>query len=86
MKQKLEEIRQKALAKIAESDTPDKLNEVRVAILGKKGELTEVLKSMKDVSPEDRPKVGQLVNDTRAEIEKVLEEQSIRLPFFSETD
>ena len=30
---------------------------------------------MKDVSPEDRPKVGQLVNDTRAEIEKVLEEK-----------
>ena len=49
MKEKLEEIKQKALARIAESDTPDKLNEVRVAILGKKGELTEVLKSMKDV-------------------------------------
>ena len=79
MKEKLEEIRQKALAKIAESDTPDKLNEVRVAILGKKGELTEVLKSMKDVSPEDRPKVGQLVNDTRAEIEKVLEETKAKL-------
>jgi phenylalanyl-tRNA synthetase alpha chain len=74
MKDKLDEIRRIALEKIEESDTLDKLNEVRVSILGKKGELTEVLKSMKDVSPEDRPKVGQLVNEARAEIEKKLED------------
>ena len=79
MKEKLDEIRAKALGKIEESDTLDKLNEVRVNILGKKGELTEVLKSMKDVSPEDRPKIGQLVNDTRAEIEKRLEETRAKL-------
>ena len=43
----------------------NKLNEVKVAYLGKKGELTAILKSMKDVAPEDRPKVGQMVNVTR---------------------
>ena len=41
--------------------------------MGKKGQLTEVLKGMKDVAPEDRPKVGQLVNDTRKIIEEKME-------------
>lgn len=74
MKEKLDQIREQALAQIKASDTAEKLNEIRVNILGKKGELTNVLKSMKDVAPEDRPKVGQMVNDARAEIEAVLEE------------
>ena len=39
-----------------------------------KGELTAVLKGMKDVAPEERPKVGQLVNETRAAIEELLDE------------
>ncbi len=73
MKERLEKIRQEALKQIEESDALEKLNDVRVNFLGKKGELTAVLKSMKDVSAEDRPKVGQLVNETRQEIEKVLE-------------
>ena len=74
MKEKLEQIKAQALAQIEASDALDKLNEVRVNVLGKKGELTAVLKSMKDVSPEERPKVGQMVNETREEIEKVLDE------------
>lgn len=79
MKEKLEQIRAKALEQITlmesgeASAALEKLNEVRVNMLGKKGELTAVLKGMKDVAPEDRPKVGQLVNDTRAEIEEALE-------------
>ena len=56
------------------SDGLAKLNDVRVAVLGKKGELTAVLKSMKEVAPEDRPKVGQWVNETRQEIENKLDE------------
>ncbi len=74
MKEALNAIRQQAMDQIKEATSPEKLNEIRVAILGKKGELTNILKSMKDVAPEDRPKVGQMVNDTRAEIENVLEE------------
>lgn len=73
MKEKLEQIKAEALRQIEASDALEKLNEVRVNFLGKKGELTAVLKGMKDVAPEDRPKVGQLVNETREEIEKVLE-------------
>lgn len=74
MKAKLEQIKEQALAQIKNCDSAEKLNEIKVGILGKKGELTSVLKSMKEVAPEDRPKVGQLVNETRQEIEKVLEE------------
>lgn len=79
MKAKLEQIREQALSQIMASDTTEKLNEVRVSILGKKGELTSVLKSMKDVAPEDRPKVGQWVNETREEIERVLDEAKTKM-------
>ena len=78
-KEKLEKIRQEALAKIAETNALDKLNDIRVSYLGKKGELTEVLKGMKDVAAEERPKVGQLVNDTRNIIEEKLEEMKSKL-------
>ena len=74
MNEKLEKIRQEALARIEQSGGLEKLEEVRVAYLGKKGELTEVLKGMRDVAPEDRPRVGQLVNEARAAIEKRLDE------------
>ncbi len=73
MKEKLEQIKAEALKQIEESNGLEKLNEIRINYLGKKGELTAVLKSMKDVSAEDRPKVGQMVNEAREEIEKVLE-------------
>lgn len=74
MRDKLEQIKAEALKQIEASDALEKLNDVRVNFLGKKGELTAVLKSMKDVAPQDRPQVGQLVNETREEIEKVLEQ------------
>ena len=79
MKDKLQAIREEAMKQIEQSDALEKLNDVRVAFLGKKGELTAVLKSMKDVAPEDRPKVGQMVNETRAAIEEVLDETKKKL-------
>ena len=75
MRDRLNKIIEDALSSIDSSDYLDKLNEIRVAYLGKKGELTSVLKSMKDVAPEDRPKVGAMVNDARKEIEQKLEEK-----------
>lgn len=74
MKEKLRQIRENALNAIENSEGLSGLNDVRVAFLGKKGELTAVLKGMKNVSPEERPLVGQLVNETRESIEKKLEE------------
>ena len=79
IKEKLQAILEHAIADIEASDALDKLNDVRVNVLGKKGELTAVLKGMKDVAPEDRPKVGQLVNDARANIESKLEEAKTKL-------
>lgn len=73
MKDKLKKIMDDAISQIDNSEQLEKLNEIKVAFLGKKGELTSVLKSMKDVAPEDRPKVGQMVNETRAIIEEKLE-------------
>ena len=79
MKDQLEKIKEDALKQIEASDALEKLNEIRVVYLGKKGELTSVLKSMKDVPPEERPKVGQMVNDARAIIENRLEEAKASL-------
>ena len=79
MKEKLEQIKAEAIRQINESDALDRLNDVRVNFLGKKGELTAVLKSMKDVAPEERPKVGQMVNETRAAIEEILEESKQKM-------
>ena len=74
MKENLQNIKEEALKAIEAADMPEKLNDVRVKFLGKKGELTAVLKGMKDVLPEERPMIGQLVNDTRAAIENLIEE------------
>ncbi|MBE5843762.1 MAG: phenylalanine--tRNA ligase subunit alpha [Butyrivibrio sp.] len=79
MKEQLDKIRESALKQINETEGLDVLNDIRVNVLGKKGELTSILKSMKDVAPEDRPKVGQMVNEVREEIEKTLEETKTRL-------
>ncbi len=73
MKEKLQGITEQTLVKIDAATEIAELNDIKVAVLGKKGELTQVLKSMKDVAPEDRPKVGQMVNDARSEIEDKLE-------------
>ncbi len=75
MKEKLDQILERALGEINSSDKLEKLNDIKTAFLGKKGELTAVLKGMKDVAPEDRPKVGQMVNETREKIESVLEKK-----------
>lgn len=79
MKEKLAKLREEVLAQIETAGNLERLNEVRVGVLGKKGALTELLKGMKDVAAEDRPKVGQMVNEVRAEIEKALEIEKSRL-------
>ena len=79
MKEKLTQIKAEALKQIEASEQLERLNEIRVNYLGKKGQLTAVLKGMKDVAPEDRPKVGQMVNETREEIEKVLEASKVKM-------
>ena len=79
MTEKLRELRERALSQIKEGVTPEKLEEARVAFLGKKGELTAMLKSMKELSAEERPKFGQAVNELRDELEHVIEEAQTRM-------
>ena len=69
MKDKLEVIKHSAIASIETADSLAVLEELRVQYLGKKGELTAVLRNMKDLSSEERPIIGQLTNEVRAEIE-----------------
>ena len=79
MKDRLQKIREEAIQKIQSSENLDKLNEIKVSVLGKKGALTEVLKGMKDVAAEERPRIGQMVNDTRAAIEEKIDEMRSKL-------
>lgn len=74
VKERLDAIVSDAMDRIGSAEDLNTLNDVRISILGKKGELTAVLKGMKNVAPEDRPKVGQMVNDARSAIEKRMEE------------
>jgi len=75
MKQQLESIRLQALESLEAAQTPAALEELRVKLLGKKGELTAVLKQMGKLSPEERPVMGQLANSVRADIEAKLEDR-----------
>ena len=74
MKEKLNAIVSEAMAQLEKVEELDILNNIRVNYLGKKGELTSVLKSMKDVAPEDRPVVGQMVNDARVKLESKIDD------------
>ena len=75
MKEQLELIKVNALAALESAETPAALEELRVKLLGKKGELTAVLKMMGKLSAEERPVMGQLANTVRAEIEAKLEQR-----------
>ena len=70
MQQKLEEIRVAVKAALEQAQDAGAVDEIRIRFLGKKGELTSILKQMGGLSPEERPKMGQLANEIRADIEK----------------
>ena len=76
MKEQLEAIRKSALESIAGTQSGAELEALRVKYLGKKGELTAVLKQMGKLSPEERPVMGQMANEVRAELEKAIEAQA----------
>ena len=79
MKAQLEAIRSAALEAITAAGSAAELDAVRVQYLGKKGELTAVLKQMGKLSPEERPIMGQVANDVRAALEQAIETQSSAL-------
>jgi phenylalanyl-tRNA synthetase alpha chain len=73
MKEKLEALRESAVAQIQEAKDLKVLDELRVKILGKKGELTEVMKGMKDLTKEERPVIGKVTNEVKDAINTALE-------------
>ena len=79
MKEKLQSIRELAEQAMAASKDARELDAIRVKYLGKKGEVTALMKNMRNLAPEERPAFGQLVNDLRASIEAGLAENKARL-------
>lgn len=75
MKEQLKAISGAAADAFRRADKLEKLEELRVRFLGKKGELTAVMKGMGKLSPEERPVIGQLANEVRSRIEQALEEK-----------
>jgi phenylalanyl-tRNA synthetase alpha chain len=75
LKETLEQLKKDALAKIESTTNLENLNEIRIQVLGKKGSMTEVLRGMKDLSPEMRPVVGGLANEIRDLLTGELEEK-----------
>ncbi len=79
MKEQLQKIKEKASAEIAAMSDAKALEDLRVKILGKKGELTAILKQMGQLSAEERPVIGQLANDVRTALEAAISEKSAAL-------
>src|SRR5271154_6967870 len=69
MKEQLVEIRTRALRELADDATQDQIEAVRVRVLGRSGELTEIMRRMPEVAREERPAVGRLVNEIKNEVE-----------------
>ena len=75
MKEQIEKIKSNAIEEIAKITDLKSLNELKVKFLGKKGELTSVLRGMGALEPEERPVIGSLVNEVRDELESLISEK-----------
>jgi phenylalanyl-tRNA synthetase alpha chain len=76
MKEELEKLKNEALSALSTAAELNALEGIRVRFLGKKGEITAILKQMGGLSAEERPVIGQLANDIRSEIEEAIEKAS----------
>ena len=79
MKEQIEKIKLQSINEIQNASNLKELEEARVKYLGKKGELTIVLRGMKDLSKEERPIIGNLVNEVKKEVENLIEEKEEKL-------
>lgn len=76
MKEELEALKNQALEELTKVDSLDLLKDLKVKYLGKKGPMTEILRGMGKLAAEERPKIGQIVNDIKTELQKVVEEKA----------
>lgn len=79
MKERLKELTARTIEKIAAVSGAEELNDIRVAILGKKGELTAILKGMKDVPDQEKPELGRIVNEARQTIEAAIKKAETKI-------
>ncbi len=79
MVEELTQLKEEVVSKIASTEDLKQLNEVRVAYLGKKGPITDLLKGMGKLPAEERPKMGALVNEVRAEVQHIHDERKAEL-------
>ena len=79
MKEQIAKIKEESIQEIENIDNLKNLSELKVKYLGKKGELTAILRGMGKLTPEERPVIGSLVNEARDELEKVFEEKEKKL-------
>ncbi|QJS96274.1 phenylalanine--tRNA ligase subunit alpha [Dolosigranulum pigrum] len=75
LKEQLQAIQQKAIERLEQAKETQAVEDIRIKYLGKKGDVTQVLKGMKDLSPEERPIVGKLANDVRDTIQAKISER-----------
>lgn len=79
MEKQLNELKQQAIGELALAASADKLNDLRVKYLGKKGSLTAVLRGLGNLTAEERPRIGQVVNEIRNELEQLIESKNSQL-------
>lgn len=79
MKEQIEQIKVTSIEEVKNAKDLRELNDLKVKYLGKKGELTSVLRGMKDLSPEERPVIGELVNKVRDELNELFESKEKEL-------
>lgn len=79
LKEKLDQLRKQGLAEVKASSDLEKINDIRVKMLGKKGPITQVLRGMRELSAEERPKIGQFANEVRDELTNAIEQRRSEL-------
>ena len=82
MRELISNLKEKILSEIKDSDK-NTLEEIRIKYLGKKGEFTSILRNMANVSKEERPKIGELINQTKTEIENKIND---KIEFFNKKE
>ena len=77
MKEQINKIKENSLEEVENAQNLNQLSELRVKYLGKKGEITSLLKEMKNLSKEEKPEIGALINTVRDNLEQVIHEKEI---------
>lgn len=75
MREEIHKIREETLSELQKVSSTDELQDLKVKVMGKKGSLTSLLKQMGSLDPEERPKIGQIINEVRSYLEEAWEEK-----------